>query len=40
MDAYVAKWGTLGMFSCFSLEGSHVRLKRMLRNNTGGKLVA
>ena len=23
-------------FSCFSLEGSHVRLKRMLRNRGGG----
>ena len=33
MYAYVAKWGTLARFSCFSLEGSHVRLKRTLRNS-------
>ena len=40
MHAYVAKWGTLPRFSCFSLKGSHVRLKRMLRNSGGGGKLA
>ena len=33
MYAHVAKWGTLARFSCFSLEGSDVRLKRMVMNS-------
>ena len=35
MYAYVARWGTIAKFSCFALEGSHVRLKRLLRNSGG-----
>ena len=33
---YVAPWGTIAKFSCFALQGSHVRLKRLLRNSWGG----
>ena len=33
MNADMAKWGTSVMFSCFILDGSHVRLKKMLRNS-------
>ena len=33
MYAYVARWGTIARFSCFALEGSHVRLRRLLRNS-------
>ena len=36
MYAYVARWGTIARFSCFALEGWHVRLKRLLRNSGGG----
>ena len=39
IDADVAKWGTLARLSCFSLEGSHVTLKRMLRNSGGVSLL-
>ena len=39
MYAYVAQWGTIAKFSCFALEGSHVRLKRLLRNSWGGQLA-
>ena len=39
MYAYVARWGTIANFSCFALEGSHVRLKRMLRNSGGVSLL-
>ena len=35
MYAYIARWGTIAKFSCFALEGSHVRLKRLLRNSGG-----
>ena len=35
MYAYVARWGTIAKFSCFALRGSHVRLKRLLRNGGG-----
>ena len=38
MHVHVAQWGTMASFSCFALEGSHVRLKR-LTNRLGGKLV-
>ena len=30
MYAYVARWGTIARFSCFALEGSHVRLNGCL----------
>ena len=47
MDAHVdgphvclcGKVGTLGTFSGFSPKRSHVRLKRMLRNNRGVRLL-
>ena len=39
MYAYVARWGTIARFSCFALEGSHVRLKRLLRNSGGVSLL-
>ena len=39
MYAYVARWGTIAKFSCFALEGSHVRLKRLLRNSGGISLL-
>ena len=35
MFAYVANWGILGRFSCFSLEGSHVWLNRVQRSGFG-----
>ena len=38
MYAYVARWKTIAKFSCFALEGSHVRLKRLLRNSGGVSL--
>ena len=37
--AYVAKWGTLASFSCFSPQGSNLQLKRMLRNSGGVSLL-
>ena len=36
MYAYVAQWGTIARFSCFAFEGTHVRLKWLLRNSGGG----
>ena len=39
MYAYVARWGTIAKCSCFALEGSHVRLKRLLRNSGGVSLL-
>ena len=39
MYAYVARWGTIARFSCFALEGSHVRLKRLLGNRGGVSLL-
>ena len=39
MYAYVAWWGTIARFGSFALEGSHVRLKRLLGNSGGGQLA-
>ena len=39
MYAYVARWGTIARLGCFALEGSHVRLKRLLRNSGGVSLL-
>ena len=39
MYAYVARWGTIAKFSCFALEGSNVRLKRLLRHSGGVSLL-
>ena len=39
MYAYVARWGTIVKFSCFALECSHVRLKRLLRKSWGVSLL-
>ena len=39
MYAYVAGWGTIATFSCFALEGNHVRLKRLLKNSGGVSLL-
>ena len=39
MYAYVARWGTIAKFSCFALEGSHVRLRRLLTNSGGVSLL-
>ena len=36
MYAYLANPGTLGTFSCFSLEGSLVRVKRNAAEQEGG----
>jgi hypothetical protein len=33
--AFARKWRTLARFACFVVEGSHRRLKRMLRNSGG-----
>ena len=33
--AYARRWRTLSKFSCFIVEGSHRRFKRMLRNSGG-----
>ena len=40
MYAYVANWGTLARFSCFSLEGSHIPAQEDDEEQWGGKLVA
>ena len=37
--AYVLRWGTIARFSCFALEDSPVRQKRLLRNSGGGQLA-
>ena len=39
MYAYVAQWGTIAKFSFYALEGSHMRLKRLLRNSGGVSLL-
>ena len=39
MFAYLCRWGTLARFNCIALEGSHVRLKRLLRNSGGVSLL-
>ena len=39
MYFFAKKWRTLSKFSCFALEGSHRRLKRMLRNSGGLSLL-
>ena len=35
MFAYLCRSGTLARLNRFALEGSHVRLKRLLRNSGG-----
>ena len=37
--AYAARWRMLARFSCFAMEGSHRRLKRMLRNSGGVSIL-
>ena len=39
MFAYLCRWGTLARFNSFALEGSNVRLKRLLRNIGGVSLL-
>ena len=39
MHAYACLWRTLARFGCFAVEGSHRRLKRMLRNSGGVSLL-
>ena len=39
MYFYAMKWRVLSKFSCFAMEGSHRRLKRMLRNSAGLSLL-
>ena len=39
MHFFPKKWTILSKFSCFVIEGSHRRLKRMLRNNGGLSLL-
>ena len=36
---FARKWRILSKFSCFAMEGSHRRLKRMLRNSGGLSLL-
>ena len=35
MYVYAVRWRVLGRFACWAMEGSHRRLKRMLRNSGG-----
>ena len=39
MYYFAKKWRILSKFSCFAMEGSHRRLKRMLRNSGGLSLL-
>ena len=39
MYFFARKWRSLSKFSCFAMEGSHCRLKRMLRNSGGLSLL-
>ena len=39
MYFFVRQWRTLSKFSCFAMEGSHRRLKRMWRNSGGLSLL-
>ena len=39
MYFFASQWGTLSKFSCFAMEGSHRRLKRMLRKSRGPSLM-
>ena len=39
MYFFARKWRILSKFSCFAMEGSHRRLKRMLRNSEGLSLL-
>ena len=39
MYFFARKWRILSKFSCFAMEGSHRRLKRMLRNTGGRSLL-
>ena len=39
MYYFAKKWRMLSKFSCFTMEGSHRRLKRMLRNSGGLSLL-
>ena len=39
MYYFAKKWRMLSKFSCFAMEGSHRRLKRMLRNSGGLSLL-
>ena len=39
MYFFARKWRILSKFSCFAMEGSHRRLKRMLRNSGGLSLL-
>ena len=39
MYFFARQWRTLSKFSCFAMEGSHRRLKRMLRNSGGLSLL-
>ena len=39
MYYFAKKWEILSTFSCFAMEGSQRRLKRMLRNNGGLSLL-
>ena len=39
MCYFAKKWRILSKFSCFAMEGSHRRLKRMLRNSGGLSLL-
>ena len=39
MYFFASKWRILSKFSCFAMEGSHRRLKRMLRNSGGLSLL-
>ena len=39
MYFFASQWRNLSQFSCFTMEGSHRRLKRMLRNSGGLSLL-
>ena len=39
MYFFASQWRNLSQFSCFTMEGSHCRLKRMLRNSGGLSLL-
>ena len=39
MSFFARKWRIFSKFSCFAMEGSHRRLKRMLRNSGGLSLL-
>ena len=39
MYCFAKKWRILSKFSCFAMEGSHRRLKRILRNSGGPSLL-